>query len=161
MQERAKKIPFEDIKIAAIAKAKAGGECDADKLEQIGEHARLAEMFRIGRESAARCEEYLKVQPNVLRVRESSYEEDLEEGIDKWADYEEGSHLPPSIAVQVKSSYKDVDAFKLGKEFKDREGMIMVLNSGPSVTLAEFTVHYESELGRIKEILKTRKIHFI
>lgn len=157
MGERVVRNGFEDIKLAAIQKAKEDGENDPVVLARVGEDAKRAEMFRIGRESEERFGMYVKSQRHFRYVLDGTHEEDIVHQVDKWLGMEPGSKLPDELPVQIKSSWKDVNAFKLSSKFRQRKGIFFVFNCGPSITQQDFDKQFKAESDRIRTILGRKK----
>ena len=157
MKEGSRRNGFEDVKIAAISKAKDEGISDPRELEKIGEDAKRHEIYRIGIESEIRFQDYTAQLKHVRYTLDGTHEEDIEKGIDFWITHENDMRLP-DLPVQIKSSKGDAEAFRNDYRYLERDGMMFVFNTGPSVTFGNFKNQYDKEVARIRKLLVAHKI---
>ena len=85
--------------------------------------------------------------------------DDAKVAIDQWVLLKDVLHLPP-LPVQIKSSPKDVNLFKYGENgtkphraFTKLNGLMIVINCGPSSDIKSFDQDLKSEIQRIRSII--------
>lgn len=105
----------------------------------------------IGNESENKFMEWARQMPIVKLVRDASSNDDYNNGIDAWIDFQEFIKLS-SIPAQIKSSEHGINLFKNSDKFKELHGIVMVINCGHKITKKNFQRQFNSELNRIRKI---------
>lgn len=149
---------FEDIRQRAISIAKKLGVDDEEKLTIIGDRAAHAKIERVGLESEARYERYVSSHPDI-KFKRGTPLEDVYDAIDYWESFPNERLI--DLPVQIKSSYNGVRIFRHDKRYKERKGIMLVLNTGPSVSLEEFDQQHSDEIQRVMQALEENNVHFI
>ena len=155
---------YKESKLQAIFKLihDTEGKAKAEEVDRAGKNAVKKAMDEIGEESENRFTIFAERMAMVEHVRESSAEEDIYGGIDKWILFKPELKLP-ELPVQIKSSYRQTILFMYGDQkkgilpdpsFSKLHGMMMVMNCGPSVEEGYFKRQIRSEIQRIKQTLK-------
>lgn len=149
---------FDNVKSDAISQAKVDGVSDPKELEKIGNEAKKAAIEKVGQASEKRYERYIK-QYKRVRTNKASPDEDRR-GIDYWETYHETLQLI-DMPVQIKSGWKDVEAFRQDPRYVERDGIFLVFNVGPSITQEMFDEQHSKEIARVRKLLDEHKIHFV
>lgn len=155
---------FGQARLEAILKAnhETGGMAPAEVLDQAARKAELTAIEKMGEESEDRFSVYARRLPIVKSVRNSTPEEDVYRGIDKWILFT-GDQGLPEMPVQIKSSYHDAKRYKYGDPntgkrpdpcFTRLHEIEIVLNCGRSVKPGAFKKQLHEEMRRIRLTLK-------
>lgn len=154
------------IRREAVHKAIGNGIINDGLLTIIANKAERNFTDGVGKKSEERFDKFANKIKFVKSVSNAPLLEDLFLGIDKWITFDESFKLP-QLPVQVKSSRDGVDLFKYGDIEKDIEpnptftrmkGLMLVINSGPSMTLKMFKRQLLCEAKRIKNLLDSGHI---
>jgi prophage maintenance system killer protein len=129
------------------------GKTDYDELTQAAKTAETEAIQAMGFASELRFDKYLAYAKSIKNVRDASCYEDAFEAIDKWLEYENSRDLP-ELPVQIKSSFKDVREFRKNTKYKQRNGIEIVVNCGPSIKYKGLMRQLLSEKRRIRNLLK-------
>lgn len=145
---------FSRARVQAILTAYSNGVRDPDGLIEAAQNKQREIGITIGIRSENRFDRLALQMPIVKSVRNASPINDAYDGIDKWVEFTPNVNLPP-LPVQVKSSDKRVEKYKESREFIALCGMEIVINCGPKISKEEFRKQFNSEVQRIKKIIKT------
>jgi len=146
---------FSNARMNAVFDSIRQGNSSPDELIKAAREAELDKIVEIRMKSEKRFKYYAKRLKAIKSFREADPLDDVYEGIDFWVSLDEKFNLP-ELPVQIKSSFKDVTAFKQGVPFERPKGIEIVTNTGPSTKFKGFNRQIFEEISRIKEILENR-----
>jgi hypothetical protein len=134
-----------------------------EEIEEAKKRAEHEAIQRVGEKSERRFLYYSKNLKRIVeRVRPGSFDDDYYNSTDAWLKLSQKFNLPQELPVQVKSSYKDARIFKFGdpdtgrepnKNFIKRNGVMIVVNCGPSVKQRDLKKQFLDEIRRIQGML--------
>lgn len=130
------------------------GKATNEELELAAKRSENVYIQKIGDRSEKKFMEFAKRVDNVKSVFISSYEDDVFNSIDMWVKFNDSLGLP-NLPVQVKSSIRGVRDFRNENKYIKIKGLEIVINCGPSVTLANFNQQMREEVARIKNSLQS------
>ncbi|KKS95451.1 MAG: hypothetical protein UV71_C0007G0022 [Microgenomates group bacterium GW2011_GWC1_43_13] len=140
---------FEKARIDGILNALSEGKTGYDELSEAGKTSESRAIEDIGLESERRFTRYARQVDFIECVQDAVPYEDAYEGVDKWLRFKPYKKLP-DLPVQVKSSFRDVNLFRKNPKYKNRGGMEIVINCGPSINYGIFLRQLTLEVNRIK-----------
>jgi hypothetical protein len=125
------------------------GTASFDQLKQVVRKAEMKSIEKVGEDSEKKFLKYASHLDNIFFVQNAHPQEDVYKGVDMWIRFKKGEGLP-DLPVQVKSSFKDVDAFRENSNYLKRKCLEIVINCGPKVTEENFKIQFRGEIKRIK-----------
>jgi hypothetical protein len=151
---------MKDVGRLAMLRAKSGGAISPKRLASIAAETEKLFTNIIGKESGKSFDIYANLTQLIKKDSEADTRGSLLK-IDRWISLDPDLNLP-ILPVQIKSSFGGVDIFKKGdkkrnikpnRTFTSLNGVIIVINCGPSITLTSFQHQLCNEIGRIKTII--------
>jgi hypothetical protein len=155
-----------NVRQRAVHRAIGNGIMDDGLLTIVANKAERDFTDEVGKKSEERFDKFANKIKFVKSVSDAPLLADLFLGIDKWMTFDESFKLP-RLPVQVKSSRDGVNLFKYGDAerhidpdptFTRMKGLMLVINSGPSMTAKMFKRQLLSEAKRIKNVLNSEHI---
>ncbi len=141
------------------------GKAKGDDVIRAGEIALHKAIQRVGDNSEIRFTDYAKHLRIVKNVRDSTPDEDVYDGIDKWILFQPEFGLP-ELPVQIKSSGKDVSLFMNGDpkkgilpdpNYTKAKGIMVVVYCGTSIEKIDLKRQLNCESRRIKRLLNNNQ----
>jgi hypothetical protein len=129
------------------------GTASSEQLEQAAKKAELKSIEKVGDNSEKRFFKYVSRLEGVFFVQTAHPHEDVYKAVDMWIRFKKSENLP-DLPVQVKSSFKDVDAFRENPNYVKRHGIEIVINCGPKISDEDFKHQFNNEIRRIRASLK-------
>ena len=162
MKEKRNFDLFAQRRLDAMISAHSRGLTSSEELVEAARMAEQRAIEEIGAATENRFLTFSKMVKSIKEVRNGTPQEDVYRGIDKWVIFKRHLNLL-ALPVQIKSSDKDVRKYKYGDPQKNTgpnpgfiklQGVLMVINCGPSVKPEYFKKQIYLETRRIRNILE-------
>jgi hypothetical protein len=146
---------FARARLDAMLSAHAAGLTSNEDLENAAYEAEKRQIERVGVKSERRFDRFCRESEMlVVRVRKGTPLEDVYDATDRWIVLAERYGLP-ELPVQIKSSFRGVREFKKNNNgYSKLAGLVIVVNSGPSISLGNLRTQINDEAKRIQHLLR-------